>query len=54
MTRVEEIREQLQIIEDQLKYTKLEVLIKNCNRTKKILQNELLKLEEYDRPGNKF
>lgn len=41
MTRSEQIREELALIQAQLQYTKTEVLIKNCNRTKQILEDEL-------------
>ena len=44
LTRLEQIEAQLQNIDEQLSYTKTEVLIKNCHRTKRILENEREKI----------
>lgn len=41
MTKAEQIREELENIEAQLLYTKTQILIDNCKRTKQILEDEL-------------
>ena len=41
MTRPDQIREELANIEAQLLYTKTQILIDNCKRTKQILEDEL-------------
>lgn len=41
LTRPEQIREELANIEAQLLYTKTQILIDNCKRTKQILKDEL-------------